>query len=717
MLISKPLSKKYLPGWFFCYWFGLAILIGFSSHVQATLCHKDLAYSPNVFGLMFSTCGCVDNSGTLLSDAIFFKISGTSSPYSLFVDVDSQICDNSFNCRNFISQEDKLEPNRTYLFKNMTEDNDHYSCETDANGKFTDKFVSGIKNPSDEKIQEVIEKIKNSDVFANLNVALPIPLFNLYLEQSEGGHVYDQRGWLNCGAGNEKCKEKIDYELLVELYARALPGYQFDRWTGDCEGTEKKIKFKIDGSKTCSAEFSKVPEKNSLTTFIATTKVGAYSLGLLNTPNYQTIVSITNLTNNSLVAFAKLYKTTGQALNNMDAALILQPQQTVSYTLEELQKLLQVSPWTTNVWLELRAEPESLRVMHLLNNPDGTLTNLSLARQNEFYNVPSKSNAYGDELFLQFINVGTQTLTNVTGTLYNLKGEVVGNAQTLLFPQLAPKAMQPLTAKMLEERLGSAWLGRGWLKLVPSQPDLQLLGIIMTETGTWHNISPAVSNNRLYNLASTTSRDHAYVRMINTTEQAVQVRGTLFNTSGQVLGQAETVLVESLPAHAIQGFNMEKLEKLLEIVPWSGKAQLVISEPATGIVLTNTLRSASRNITSASATEEHGLYYLPSRINPDQNTAFMRIANTSDQVQQVVATLWDKDGIALGIENTVLIDALAPDQLVGFTMEKLEERFGIVPWDVHARLEITSPQTGIKVMAMNRSANGVITNLSGSMGN
>ncbi len=578
----------------------------------------------------------------------------------------------------------------------------------------------------------IITPKPDRSVIFPISTAPPPDYYELIINIEGQGIVFDHRGWINCGNDLNKCQDKIEQDLEMKLKAQPAANWHFDGWQGDCLGLSKTFVFTMTGKKACTAIFSKQPEKIKLITPSVTTtelieptapvkttpitEVGVYSLVSSTNEDYVSFIRMTNITYKPIAVTATLYNEYGQTLGNPNTLLpTLKSQQTVGYSAQDLENLLNTVSWTNNVWLQLKAVQNSLRVMHMLRNPDATLTNLSLSTQNALYNLPNKTNA--DELFILFINTSNQTLTNITGTFYASSGQIVGNANALLLPEIGPKAIQTLTAKMLEQRLGNAWSGHGWLKLEPSQPTIQLISLLKSRAGTFSNMSAIASDNTLYNLPGSLNQDQAYVKIINTIAQTQQIRGTLFDISGQILGQPDAILVENLPAHAMAEFKMQTLEKQLGIPPWPSKNRLVITSSTAGVVVSGTITSSSGNITNASSTKNTMLYNLSHWTNKNQDTPFIRITNTTEEIQQIRGTLWHMDGYPLSSRNTLLVEALQPHGTAGIDIPTLESVMGIPAWKKHARLEITAPITGTKVMSMSRSKNNTITNLSSTVGN
>ena len=446
------------------------------------------------------------------------------------------------------------------------------------------------------------------------NVAPPPDYYDLTINIEGLGIVFDHRGWIHCGSDLNKCQNNIEQDLKMKLTAQAAVGWQFDNWQGDCSGTSKTVSFAMTNKYTCTAIFSKQPEKvipvkSSVTPSALTiatvgnvlNQYGAYNLVSSTNPDYKSSVQINNIKQESVTITTTLYSEQGEVLGKT-TIISLQAQESVTYTMLELENLFGTTAWAGNAWLQLEALSDSLQVVHTLQNPGATLTHLSATRQHTLYTLPNRNNAYGDELFIVFINTSNQSLTNITGTVYTPDGQTVGKTNALLLSNIAPKSVETITADMLEQRLGSSWSGRAWLQLSPLQPDIQVMGLIKNKTGTFSNMSAVSANNTLHNLPGSLNQAQTFVRIVNISDHSVQIRGSLFDVAGQVLSQPNTLLVENLPAKAIAGFQLPQLEEQFGILPVN-QSQLVVTSPTTGIIVTAATRDSLGNIVNISGTE------------------------------------------------------------------------------------------------------------------
>jgi hypothetical protein len=93
--------------------------------------------------------------------------------------------------------------------------------------------------------------------------------------------------------------------------------------------------------------------------------------------------------------------------------------------------------------------------------------------------------------------------------------------------------------------------------------------------------------------------------MINTTADTIpEIRGTLYHRDGYVLGTANSVLIENLVADSSVVISQSKLAEAVGTVPWTARATLEITTPATGVRLMLMIRSPSGALTNLSGALE-----------------------------------------------------------------------------------------------------------------
>ena len=98
------------------------------------------------------------------------------------------------------------------------------------------------------------------------------------------------------------------------------------------------------------------------------------------------------------------------------------------------------------------------------------------------------------------------------GTLYHQDGNILGTAETVLFPQLAAKKTGVFyTIAQLAEQVGSTSWGQdiAWLDITAPETGLRVMNMVRNETRTLANMS-LVAENALYNLPGSGETDEGF---------------------------------------------------------------------------------------------------------------------------------------------------------------------------------------------------------------
>ena len=93
---------------------------------------------------------------------------------------------------------------------------------------------------------------------------VPGQVFTLTVTTTGNGHVSSVPAGIDCGAD---CEEVHVDGTLVTLTATPDPGFRFDGWSEDCEGTDRDAQVVMDADRTCHASFS--PDGGPFTLTIA----------------------------------------------------------------------------------------------------------------------------------------------------------------------------------------------------------------------------------------------------------------------------------------------------------------------------------------------------------------------------------------------------------------------------------------------------------------
>ena len=121
-----------------------------------------------------------------------------------------------------------------------------------------------------------------------------------------------------------------------------------------------------------------------------------------------------------------------------------------------------------------------------LESPSGLISNTNCVRRDQVHNIEGSDSA--DLTFIRFINVGSDSIGPITGTLYDLDGAVIGAADTELVSTLAAKQAVWVNRNKLSELVGDTWNGEALLR-TSSHSDLRLLNLNFPNSETFFNFS------------------------------------------------------------------------------------------------------------------------------------------------------------------------------------------------------------------------------------
>lgn len=475
--------------------------------------------------------------------------------------------------------------------------------------------------------------------------------------------------------------------------------------------------------------------KNMASGFIAK---GSFNLSA-NTPISPTITGLTATTTYQIYAVltdSASNQSTVASTSAVTAASVIQPPTTStpsvppSYTVIERKdgtgtgKITSVyvgqSGWTSLAALSATPDPDSVFVKWTgnIHSPDCysdqptiyvrlnaiktcTATFDKITADNQSL-VPVKLAAY----YLPGIENSGRALirmtnTNLTpviikGTLYHASGQRLGIANSTLIQNLAPQATTELTTQDLAKLCSAPeWTGLAWLHIT-TPSGLNLLNLLENDNKMVSNLTTVSSDNVLYNLPPSTNSEQSSILLINTSDKIQSVTATLYGMNGQILGQANTVLAD-VAARGIFSLSIKQLEVLVGAQPWTDQVvKLQISTPDIKTMAISLSQEGA--IVNLTPTHDNAAFNIPGATNLDQ--ALIYITNTTNSAVPVTATLYHQDGYLLGTPNTLIINSLAPQATQLFSVSDLEKLFGVPTWQKRARLMISNPVTGIKVMTL-----------------
>ena len=130
---------------------------------------------------------------------------------------------------------------------------------------------------------------------------------------------------------------------------------------------------------------------------------------------------------------------------------------------------------------------ESFELMTKLTSPSGLISNTNCVRQNQGHNIGGFDQT--DVTYVRFINIGDTPINNVTGSLYDPSGNVVGETNPILIDELPAKAHVWRNRNQLSDLIGDTWSGTASLKIDNADNNLRLLNLNFINGETFFNFS------------------------------------------------------------------------------------------------------------------------------------------------------------------------------------------------------------------------------------
>ena len=153
-----------------------------------------------------------------------------------------------------------------------------------------------------------------------------------------------------------------------------------------------------------------------------------------------------------------------------------------------------------------------------------------------------------------------------------------------------------------------------------------------------------------------------FIRLINTNDSETGVViGTLYDSRGNVVGRADSVLAANLTSFQQLWLSRKDLANRVGS-EWSGEALLELGQ-IDGLKLLNlnyiTDEKTFFNFSCFEDSDSARVYLQTT--STSQNVSFTHLVNTSDADQQFFATLFNSDGHVIGFRNQPLhFDVVPP---------------------------------------------------------
>lgn len=227
-------------------------------------------------------------------------------------------------------------------------------------------------------------------------------------------------------------------------------------------------------------------------------------------------------------------------------------------------------------------------------------------------------------------------------------------------------------------------------------------------------------NPALYNPACPSSGETTATQFLMTTSSSVnqtelhivnndvgpqQFTGTLYSGDGEMLGQADRVLADSVIRDGRVVLTSRDLETIFSTSAWKGPAMLEVKGQGS-FSLMSKLTSPSGLVSNTNCVTTGSVHNIED--TSSSGRTFVRFINTTDEtLTNIRGVLYDQSGnrvnpVASNSElfGSVLIESLAPKAAVWINNQSLENTFGT--WSGTADLEVTSTSPdGLKLLNLN----------------
>lgn len=163
------------------------------------------------------------------------------------------------------------------------------------------------------------------------------------------------------------------------------------------------------------------------------------------------------------------------------------------------------------------------------------------------------------------------------GTLYEKDGNQLGEEETLLTPTaISPYGRAIMTSEELSDLFGETWTGPAMLEVYGASSFTTMIRLT-SPSGLISNTN-CVTEDVVHNLDGFDTTDRGFVRFFNTgTTTISDIRGTMYDVDGNVIGTADQQLLASLGPKNQTFLNRGDLATIFG-TQWNGNASLYVSD-------------------------------------------------------------------------------------------------------------------------------------------
>ena len=237
---------------------------------------------------------------------------------------------------------------------------------------------------------------------------------------------------------------------------------------------------------------------------------------------------------------------------------------------------------------------------------------------------------------------------------------------------------------------------------VGSKSGLKLLNLnYITDEETFFNFSCFEDNNsgRIYLQTTSTSVNVSLTHLVNTSDTAQQLTGTLYGSDGSQVGAANQPLHSgTIPSKGRVVISSEDIEIAFNISPWSGPAILEVSGSDSFELMTK-LTSPSGLISNTNCVRKDQVHNIEGFDQED--VTYVRFINIGGStIKNIRGSIYDPSGDIVGETNPTLIEELPPNAHVWLNRNQLSSLVG-APWDGSASLKIERADRNLRLLNLN----------------
>lgn len=314
---------------------------------------------------------------------------------------------------------------------------------------------------------------------------------------------------------------------------------------------------------------------------------------------------------------------------------------------------------------------------------------------------------------LRIINTGAH-IGAIKATAYSENGSVVGQRAAAI-GTLGAQQMLTLTSAQLESMIGyspAAPTAKYRVAFTANLPSFELINFVRDNATGNLTLAQSQIDNRpsqafgpsvrqaLVVNASLNVGKTSVIRVINPSDDGVNLTATAYNEAGNIVGTANTFL-GILGTQQTYTFTSAQLESALGYTPSSATAiyRIVFTSSSPNFEVINYIKdTATGNVMLAQAqidnrvggavttsSTRNALLEIPS--SATNKTSQVRVINLADQGGTLTATAYDETGAQVGYANAPL-GALDAQQTLTFSAAQLESALGYQPLSSTARYRI-----------------------------